>query len=78
MMGIEKFLMLVEEIVLVMGLRLLLVCDNGKEYEIGESDEDVESGRHECAYKNMKLRLIEIKHEFVDKQFTHKYHFVIM
>jgi hypothetical protein len=68
MMGLEQLLMLVEEALLVMGLRLLLVCHSGEEYEIGESDEDVESGRDERPRKN-KLRLTEIKHEFVDMQF---------
>jgi hypothetical protein len=44
---------------IVMGLRLLLVCDSGEKCENGESDEDVESGRDECAHKNRKLRLTE-------------------
>jgi hypothetical protein len=33
MMGLEQLLMLVEEALLVMGLRLLLVCHSGEEYE---------------------------------------------
>ena len=48
------------------------MCDNREEYEIGESDEDVESGRDEHAHKNRELRLTEIKHEFVDRKF-HSY-----
>jgi hypothetical protein len=37
-----------------------VACDSGEEYEIGDSDEDVESGRDECARKNRKFRLMEI------------------
>lgn len=55
--------MLVEEAMLVMGLRLLLVCDSEEEYEIGESGEDVEGARDECPNKNKNLRLTEVKHE---------------
>jgi hypothetical protein len=45
--------MLVEEVLFVMGLRLLLVCDSR------EKCEDVESGRDERAHKNRKFRLTE-------------------
>jgi hypothetical protein len=44
MMGMWQLLMLVEEVLFVMGLRLLLVCDSGGKCEIGESDGHVESG----------------------------------
>jgi hypothetical protein len=47
--------MLVEEVLLVMGLRLLSVVTT--ESEISESDEDVESGRDEHTHKNKMFRL---------------------
>ena len=40
-----------------------MACHSGEEYEIGDSDEDVESGRCERARKNKKFRLTEIKPE---------------
>jgi hypothetical protein len=77
MMGLGQLLMLVEEVLFVMGLRLLLVCDSGGKCEIGESDENVESGRDEGAHKNRKVRLMERSNTSLGiGNFNHGYHFV--
>jgi hypothetical protein len=79
MMGLGQLLMLVEEVLFVMGLRLLLVCDNGEKCEIGESDEDVESGKDERAHKNRKFRLTERSNTRLGiGTFTHGPHIVSM